>query len=155
MRGDLDALVELWRHLDEVQRHLRIYPPATDQEAVVRSEMTGLIDDADSCTFVVESVAEVVAMATAEVGRKGGLNDTVVCRLSRVVVHPDHRARGVASMLIGHAERFARARGAAFLSAWVYSGNADGKSYWLQRGFAPRAEELVRPILGEGSEEDP
>ena len=57
------------------------------------------------------------------------------CHLYRLVVHPDHRRRGVAARLVAEAEQRARHLGAARLDAMVHRDNDGAIAFWESRDF--------------------
>lgn len=147
--ADIDAIVGLWEHLNAIQRPVRIFKPVADEQAQARAEIRESLEHPNTCTFLAHAEATPVATVAVEVHAKGGMNDDTIATISRLVVHPDYRMVGLATDLIARAERFARERGASHLSAWVYTGNTDAARFWRARGFFPRVEEVVRPILAQ------
>lgn len=152
--GDLEQMMKLWRALNDAQRDFRIYPMAADAEQAAATMLAAALRDADGCVFVAEERGNLIAMAAVRVEDRTGLNSARVAELSRVVVDPGCRRSGIGARLIERAQEWAREQGAEFLSAWVFSGNVEGKKFWDRMGFEPRAEERVRPILPKGIREE-
>lgn len=68
--------------------------------------------------------------------------------LYRLAVHPEVRRRGVAKLLLTHAEERLRALGATRIDAMVLEGNDLGHTLWEASGYAPQEEwrRWVRPL---------
>lgn len=118
-RADLPALLSLWRVLEQVQGPLRALPPPPDAEDRVAGSLRGAIEDPGGCILVAEA---------------GG----------RVVVETAWRGRGVARAFV--ANRYARARGIGWLSAKIFSANAQAIGFWDRAGFDAVYEQRVRRI---------
>lgn len=149
---DLDAVVVLWCALNDAQKPYRIFPLAPDADAFAVRAMAEAIDGDAHRILVADRDGDIVGMTVVEVSDRTGLTRARVAKLSRVVVRPDARGKGIGEQLVGEAERFARALGAEYLAAWVLSRNARGRRFWKRIGFQPRFEELVRPILPAGND---
>jgi GNAT superfamily N-acetyltransferase len=63
-----------------------------------------------------------------------------------VVIKADARGEGLGAKLIEVATTFAQARGAAFLTAKLFTGNEEGRAFWERMGFVPRYEERIKPV---------
>ena len=68
--------------------------------------------------------------------------------LYRLAVHPEHRRRGVAQMLISAAEARFAASGASRVDAMVLDGNAAAHGFWRAQGYLPQSEwsRWVKPL---------
>lgn len=146
--ADLDQLLELWRALEQIQGSHRLFPMADDPEGRIAGLLREAIDDADSAVFVVDGPGGLLAMAVARVTEQGhhSMSNARVVELSRVVVHQSERGRGLGKALIEHAARFGTERGATFLTAKLFTGNAEGRAFWERMGFIARYEERIKPI---------
>ena len=146
--GDIPVLLALWRRLEDDQGSARIFPIRPDAPDVVVSDFKETIESEDGRLIVAEDETGIIAMATVWFWEsKRSLDPMPIVDFSRVVVHPDHRSRGIGMALIDEAEGFGRTRGARYLQAHFFSANDDGRRFWDRRGFVPRYEARVRPIL--------
>jgi GNAT superfamily N-acetyltransferase len=145
---DLPQMLELWRALEEAQREFRVLPTRADAEERVSGMLREAIADENAAVFVVDDDGQLVGMAIAEVSPTGAhsLADAMLCELSRVVIAPERRGEGLGTGLLEAAEEFGRARGAAWLSARIFTGNEAGRAFWARHGFVPRYEQRVRMI---------
>lgn len=146
---DLPHLLSLWRSLEDAQRAFRVFPTRADAEERVTGMLLEAMEQETAAVLVIEDDdGSLVGMAVAEVEGTGphSLADAVSCELSRVVIAPGRRGQGLGRLLIEAAEEFGRARGAAWLSARLFSGNDAGRAFWASQGFQPRYEQRVRPI---------
>jgi len=62
------------------------------------------------------------------------------CALYRLAVDPAHRAQGIASALLEHAEQRFRGFGANRSLAMVLDANELGAGFWRSHGYEPQAE---------------
>ena len=61
-------------------------------------------------------------------------------------VKPEHRRRGVASMLMAEAERFARDEGAQLLRLGVLDRNEHARRFYARHGFREYTHVLTKPL---------
>jgi GNAT superfamily N-acetyltransferase len=89
-----------------------------------------------------------LGMAIARVTEQGhhSMSDARVVELSRVVVRADARGRGLGKQLIDAGTAFGKERGAAFVTAKLFTGNVDGRAFWERMGFVARYEERIKPV---------
>jgi len=71
-----------------------------------------------------------------------------------LVVLPEHRRQGVASVLLERAETYERDAGATELRVGVLSGNVGARSLYLAAGFAPYHEMLTNTLEQSGLGEE-
>src|SRR5258706_12194054 len=90
------------------------------------------IADPGSAAFVIDGPDGMLGMALARTTEQGhhSMSDARVVELSRVVVRADARGRGLGKELIEAARAFGKERGAVFLSAKLFTGNAEGRAFW-------------------------
>jgi ribosomal protein S18 acetylase RimI-like enzyme len=63
-----------------------------------------------------------------------------------IFVKPEHRRRGVASILMAEAERFARSQGARVLRLGVLDRNEHARALYVKHGFREHAHALTKHI---------
>lgn len=63
-----------------------------------------------------------------------------------IFVKPEHRRRGVASVLMAEAERFARSQGARVLRLGVLDRNEHARALYVRHGFREHAHVLTKHI---------
>ena len=146
--ADLDAMLELWRVLEEIQGDHRLFPRVRDAEKRIAGLLREAIAAEDSAVFVIDGSDGLLGMAVARVTEQGhhSMSDARVVELSRVVVRADVRGGGLGARLIAAAAEFAKAHGAAYLTAKLFTGNTEGRAFWEHMGFVARYEERIRPV---------
>ncbi len=146
--ADLGAMRTLWRELEQIQGGYRLFPMVSDAEERITGLFREAIQDPDSAAFVIEGPDGMLGMAIARVTEQGhhSMSDARVVELSRVVVRADARGRGLGKELIEAATAFGKERGAAFLTAKLFTGNTDGRVFWERMGFVARYEERIKPV---------
>jgi len=145
---DLDQMLVLWRALELIQGSHRLFPMADDPEGRITGLLKEAIADPESAVFVIDGPGGLLAMAVVRVTGQGhhSMSNARVVELSRVVVQQSERGRGLGKALIEHAARFGKERGATFLTAKLFAGNTEGRTFWQRMGFVPRYEERIKPI---------
>ena len=146
--ADLDAMLSLWRELESIQSGYRLFPRVSDAEERIAGLFLEAIADPDSTAFVIDDPEGMLGMAIARVTEQGhhSMSDARVVELSRVVVRADARGRGLGKHLIDAATAFGKERGAAFLTAKLFTGNVEGRAFWERMGFVARYEERIKPV---------
>ena len=146
--ADLDAMLSLWRVLEEIQGPSRVFPMAADPERRITGLFREAIAAEDSAAFVIDGPDGMLGMAVARLTEQGhhSMSSARVVELSRVVVRADARGRGLGKELIEAAAAFAKERGASFLTAKLFTGNTEGRAFWERMGFVARSEERVKPV---------
>lgn len=122
-RQDVEALLEFW--VEAGENHGR---PA-DRAVLVE---TLLSRDPDSL-IVAESGGSIVGTVIA--GWDGWR-----AHLYRLAVAPSHRGRGIARLLVQHAEARLRGLGAIRFDAMVLTSNATGAAAWEAMDYRPQDE---------------
>ncbi len=146
--ADLDAMLSLWRELERIQGAHRLFPMVADAEQRIAALFREAIADPDSVAFVIDGPDGMLGMAIARTTEQGhhSMSNARVVELSRVVVREDARGRGLGKELIEAARAFGREHGAAFLTAKLFTGNAEGRAFWDRMGFVPRYEERIKRV---------
>jgi GNAT superfamily N-acetyltransferase len=146
--ADLDAMIVLWGALEQIQGAHRLFPMVDDPETRIAALFREAISDPDSAALVIEGADGLLGMAIVRVTEQGhhSMSNARVVELSRVVVKEGARGQGLGKKLIGAATTFAQTRGAAFLTAKLFSGNTEGRAFWERLGFVPRYEERIKPV---------
>jgi GNAT superfamily N-acetyltransferase len=146
--ADIDAMLSLWRELEQIQGGHRLFPRVADAEERITGLLREAIADPDSAAFVGDGPDGMLGMAIARITEQGhhSMSDARVVELSRVVVRADARGRGLGKQLIDAATAFGRERGASFVTAKLFTGNADGRAFWERMGFVARYEERIKPV---------
>jgi GNAT superfamily N-acetyltransferase len=145
---DIAGMLELWRELESVQAPFRIFPMVDDAEAMITRLLREAIDDPDARAFVIDGESRPIGMAVARMDEQGprSMSSARIVELSRVVVSASERGRGLGRALIAAAAAFGRERGAAYMTAKLFSGNSAGRAFWEGLGFVSRYEERVLRI---------
>jgi ribosomal protein S18 acetylase RimI-like enzyme len=63
-----------------------------------------------------------------------------------IFVKPEHRRRGVASVLMAEAERFARSQGARLLRLGVLDANGNARALYAKQGFREHSHVLTKTL---------
>ena len=146
--ADIDAMVSLWRELEQIQGGHRLFPRVADAERRITDLFREAITDPDSAVFVSDGRDGILGMALARITEQGhhSMSDARVVELSRVVVRADARGRGLGKQLIDAATAFGREHGASFVTAKRVTGTVDGRAFWERMGFVARYEERIKPV---------
>ena len=129
---DAEAVVALWRESGAE-------PTSTDDPASVRA----LIERDPSSLIVAESDGRIVGTLIAGFdGWRGSLY--------RLVVRPDLRRHGLATAIVGEAERRLVGLGARRANALVVQDHAHAVGFWKAAGYEhdPRMDRFVRNVGG-------
>ena len=147
-QADVDAMLALWRALEQIQGGHRLFPMVEDAETRITVLFREAIADPDSAALVIEGHEGLLGMAIVRVTEQGhhSMSNARVVELSRVVVKEEARGQGLGRNLIDAAAAFAKERGATFLTAKLFTGNTEGRAFWERLGFVPRYEERIKPV---------
>jgi len=146
--ADLDAMLSLWRALEEIQGGYRLFPMVPDAERRIAGLFREAIADQDAAALVIDGPDGMLGMAIVRVTEQGhhSMSNARVVELSRVVVRSDARGRGLGKELIEAATAFGNERGAAYVTAKLFTGNIEGRAFWDRMGFVARYEERIKPV---------
>ncbi|HVL32103.1 MAG TPA: GNAT family N-acetyltransferase [Actinomycetota bacterium] len=146
--ADGDAWLALWRALEGAQASARLFPLIPEAETLALRQFIEAVDADDARVVVADEDGDLVGTATGWFERREwSLDGVPIVDLSRVSVRADRRSAGVGTALVAAIEDWGRARGASYLQAHMFTGNDEGLRFWERRGFRPRYEARVRPIL--------
>ncbi len=145
-RGDLEAFLALWRTLQEVQGAYRILRIDRDPDQHFAGEFTATIGQDGHAWLAAVAGAQVVAMAHLHVEKPSRVSDEQVLEMSRVVVAPEWRGKGVGKLLVAQAQRIARDRGLRYLSARIFSSNERAMDFWDGLGFRSFMDTRFLPV---------
>jgi ribosomal protein S18 acetylase RimI-like enzyme len=128
---DIENLIEFWGEAGE--NHGRPADRPVLVEALLSRDPESLI--------VAESDGRIIGTVIA--GWDGWR-----AHLYRLAVAPGHRGRGIARLLMQHAEARLRVLGAPRLDAMVLSSNAAGAAAWAAMGYQPQDDwtRWVKPV---------
>jgi ribosomal protein S18 acetylase RimI-like enzyme len=137
--------------VDHQNFHRRIEPWRPDGEAIASDYMTYLETECaahDGCIFMAqygEQAAGFVCVVAATRGESPE-DPSPFAWIHELYVKPEHRRRGVASMLMAEAERFARGEGAQLLRLGVLDRNDGARRFYVRHGFREHAHVLTKPL---------
>lgn len=144
---DLDALMSLWRELEDAQGRFRLFPPVADaSERIAASFRDALTADDADVLLVLDDDDTPVAMALIHVEHPSRLSADRSVEMSRVVVRSDRRGEGIGRLLVDATAGWARARGIASLNAAVFVANDASRRFWRAAGFVSWVDRMVRPV---------
>ena len=146
--ADLDEMLSLWRALEQIQGEHRLFPMVDDPESRIAGLFREAIAEPDSAALVIEGQDGLLGMAIVRLAEQGhhSMSNARVVEVSRVVVKEKARGRGLGRSLMDAAAVFAKARGATYLTAKLFTGNTEGRAFWERMGFVPRYEERIKPV---------
>lgn len=144
------ALCVLFAELDRFHREVRpdIF---VEPEGLARSPdfIAGMVAGPGSAILVAEEGGALAGLATL-VERTIPANqvrpERRIAEVDNLVVMPGHRRRGIAGLLLRHAEDWARHRGLASLELGVWEFNAGAVACYEAAGFAPTTRRLSKPV---------
>jgi len=140
-RIDLDRLVVLQLAL---QDHLEASNPSlwrmSDQtRAQLKGQLAARLAAPDSCVLVAEQFEEgAVGVIYGRVATNKGYMPSRTGMVDQAFVQPQHRRRGVGSMLVAELCRFFVGQGIEDLSLRYVTGNEEAAGFWAALGFTPR-----------------
>ncbi len=145
------ALCVLFAELDRFHREARpdifVEPegPARSPELIA-----GLIEGPGSTILVADDGGVLAGLATL-VERTIPSNpvrpERRIAEIDNLVVMPGHRRRGIAGLLLRHAEDWARSRGVTSLELGVWEFNAGAVACYEAAGFVPTTRRLSRAVV--------
>jgi GNAT superfamily N-acetyltransferase len=132
--GDIEALAELMGHLG--------YPTTAEH---MRMRMEGICPNPCFRTMVAECDGAVIGMMGMSSVPQYEV-DGIMVQVNVIVVHPEHRERGVATALMGKADEWARQIGAGgvFLTSGIKPERASAHRLYRRLGFEINGYRFVK-----------
>jgi ribosomal protein S18 acetylase RimI-like enzyme len=145
---DLPVIMSLFGELTDLHRDWRVFAPRPTLVADMEARYQAAMEDPDALLVVAEDgEGEVIGMALGHLHRPSTFSDEVAVELSSVVVRSAHRRRGVGRALADEVRRFAKRRGARYVTLKSFAQSEGAVSFWERVGFAPRVIQMVAPAL--------
>jgi GNAT superfamily N-acetyltransferase len=147
--ADIAALVALWDQLqasarDPLLARARIPEPLTDAAG---SRLTALLDNPLARVVVAEDRAgDIVGMALLAAEQFGEFFEVSAVHLSHLVVHADHRRRGVGHALLAAAAAFAEESSVDQLVVSVPPSLREAHRFFARLGFVPLVSRRVASV---------
>ena len=144
---DRDALLDLWIELIEYHRSLDPdYPSALGIREAILEEISRGIGARNCRLLVAEEDGRLQGFLFAKIEANSGeiAGEPGPCWIHELFVASEWRRRGIASALLGEADRFFGSHAPGRVVVRVESGNLDGLRFWERHGFFERARILER-----------
>jgi ribosomal protein S18 acetylase RimI-like enzyme len=135
---DVDAAVELFRQLDDLERGWRVFEPRRTAFAETESRYQRLAAAEDGIIVVAETGTRLVGLGVGEACRPSSWSDDRALKVSNVYVDPAFRGRGIASAIVAELAAFGASRGLESLVVRVFAPNEEAAAFWAELGFRPR-----------------
>jgi ribosomal protein S18 acetylase RimI-like enzyme len=137
--------------IDHQNFHRRLAPSWPSGEAIVGEYVTYLETQCalhNGCIIVAEYAEQTAGFVCVVASTRGESPDDPdpFAWIHDIFVKPEHRRRGVASMLMAEAERFARSRGARCLRLGVLDRNEDARAFYVKHGFGEYTHVLAKSL---------
>ena len=157
---DVAELVELWGQLQDSARdpmlaRARLAEPPVE---VARRRLEALVDNPLARVVVAEDrTGRIVGMALLAAEQFGEFFDVSAVHLSHLVVHTDHRRRGVGHALLSAAAAYAEESGVEQMVVSVPPALREAHRFFARLGFVPLISRRVATVavlrrrLSEGS----
>jgi ribosomal protein S18 acetylase RimI-like enzyme len=145
------ALCILFAELDRFHREVR--PDVfVEPEGPARSPelIAGLIEGPGSAILVAEdnrALAGLATLAEKTIPANPVRPERRIAEIDNLVVLPGHRRRGIAGLLLRHAEDWARGRGISSLELGVWEFNAVAVACYEAADFAPTTRRLSKAVM--------
>jgi len=137
--------------IDQQNFHRSLEPSWPDADAVVTDYMTYLETECavhNGCIIMAhcgEQAAGFVCVVATTRGESPE-DPAPFAWIHELYVKPEHRRRGVASMLMAEAERFARSEGARVMRLGVLDKNKGARRFYTRQGFGEHGHVLTKPL---------
>jgi ribosomal protein S18 acetylase RimI-like enzyme len=137
--------------IDHQNFHRSIEPSWPDGDAIVSDYMTYLDRECaghNGCIIMAHCGEQAAGFVCVVATTRGESPDdpTPFAWIHDLYVKPEHRRRGVASMQMAEAERFARGEGAQSLRLGVLDRNELARRFYGRHGFRDYTRVLMKPL---------
>ena len=135
--------------IDHQNFHRRIEPSWPAGAAIVSDYMTYLDTECaahNGCILMAHYGGEAAGFVCVVATTRGESPEdpSPFAWIHELYVKPEHRRRGVASMLMAEAERFARGEGARVLRLGVLDKNEGARRFYARQGFGEQVHVLTK-----------
>jgi GNAT superfamily N-acetyltransferase len=131
--------------------HCAIEPSWPSGDAIVAEYLKYLVTECavhDGCIFMAEYAEQTAGFVCVVASTRGESPEDPApfAWVHDIFVKPEHRRRGVATVLMAEAERFARSQGARLLRLGVLDRNEHARAFYTRRGFREHAHVLTKTL---------
>ena len=135
--------------VDHQNFHRELQPSWPDGDSVVNEYVTYLDKECaahNGCILMAHCGEQAAGFVCVVAAMKGESPEDPApfAWIHELYVKPEVRRRGVASMLMEEAERFARSQGARVLRLGVLNGNVGARRLYMKGGFSEHAHVLTK-----------
>lgn len=137
--------------IDHQNFHRSIEPSWPSGEAIVGDYLTYLNTECaahNGCIIMAECAEQTAGFICVVASTRGESPEDPApfAWVHDIFVKPEHRRRGVASVLMAEAERFARSHGARLLRLGVLDRNTRARAFYVRHGFREHAQVLTKTL---------
>lgn len=140
---DLDAAVQLFARLNELESEWRVFDPGPDLLAKTARRYARLIRSPEGIVVVTETGGWLVGLGAGEVTTPSSYSDERALELSNLFVEPTYRRRGIGRAMVSEVVALARDLGVHRLVLKVFASNEDAMRFWSHLGFRARLTQFT------------
>lgn len=141
--ADVDAAVQLFARLNELESEWRVFDPGPDFLAKTAQRYARLIRSPEGIVVVTETDGRLVGLGAGEVTMPSSYSEERALELSNLFVEPGYRRRGIGRAMVSEVVALARDLGVHRLVVKVFAPNGDAMRFWSQLGFRARLTQLT------------
>lgn len=148
-KDDLDDLVPLSRaFFAEYEAHHDAFFEIDElQDADITGYFSRSLDTDDGATFIAVQNGSIVGYITVFVrGQASFYKVKQVGAISGLMVHPDHRRKGIGSQLLAKATAFFQEKGITYFTVYTATANQAAVQFYERNGMTPLHVTLVGKI---------
>jgi GNAT superfamily N-acetyltransferase len=142
---DVPALVELVQAIDTSSGLFSGKPLHDKTTEHLLDRFTEFLDSERVLMLAADESGAVVGMLAARHDAVGAIDLTPVLHVTHLMVHPQHRRRGIGRALLAAAVLLAEEQGVEHLLATASAGSREGNRYLARIGFAPLVVHRIAP----------
>ena len=137
--------------IDHQDFHRSLEPSWPSGDAIIGEYMTYLETECavhNGCIIMAEYAEQTAGFVCVVASTRGESPEDPApyAWIHDIFVKPEHRRRGVASVLMAEAERFARSQGARVLRLGVLDRNERARTFYARQGFRDHARVLTKSL---------